>query len=77
MPGYPLTLFNFKSMTEMKIFKNPLFGEVRTLKLPDGQVGFVGKDVATALGYKDSKRAVYDHVDVDDKNHRVDSTPWF
>ena len=30
-------------------------------------MGFVGKDVATALGYKDSKRAVYDHVDVDDK----------
>ena len=54
-------------MTEIQIFKNPLFGEVRTLKLPDGQVGFVGKDVATALGYKDSKRAVYDHVDVDDK----------
>ena len=54
-------------MTEIQIFQNPLFGEVRTLKLPDGQVGFVGKDVATALGYKDSKRAVYDHVDVDDK----------
>lgn len=30
-------------------------------------MGFVGKDVTTALGYKDSKRAVYDHVDVDDK----------
>ena len=52
---------------DIQIFQNPLFGEVRTLKLPDGQVGFVGKDVATALGYKDSKRAVYDHVDVDDK----------
>ena len=54
-------------MTEIQIFKNPLFGEVRTVKLPDGQVGFLGKDVATALGYKDSKRAVYDHIDVDDK----------
>jgi hypothetical protein len=40
-------------------------------------VGFGGKDVTTSLGIKDSKRAVYDHVDVDDKNHRVDSTPWF
>jgi anti-repressor protein len=55
------------SFMDIQIFKNPLFGEVRTLKLPDGQVGFVGKDVATALGYQDSKRAVYDHVDVDDK----------
>ena len=55
------------SFMDIQIFQNPLFGEVRTLKLPDGQVGFVGKDVATALGYKDSKRAVYDHVDVDDK----------
>ena len=28
-------------MTEIKTFKNPLFGEVMTEKLPEGQVGVV------------------------------------
>jgi hypothetical protein len=54
-------------MTEIQIFQNPLFGEVRTLKLPDGQVGFVGKDVATALGYAKSDKAINQYVETDDK----------
>ncbi len=35
--------------------------------MPNGQVGFVGKDVATVLGYKDPSRALFDRVDVEDK----------
>lgn len=35
--------------------------------LPDGQIGFVGKDVATALGYKDTPKAIKAHVDEEDK----------
>ena len=54
-------------MTEIQIFQNPLFGEVRTVKLPEGQVGFVGKDVATALGYAKSDKAINQHVETDDK----------
>lgn len=35
--------------------------------MPDGQVGFVGKDVAEVLGYKNASKAVMVHVDEDDK----------
>ena len=53
-------------MNELQIFKNEEFGEIRTIIKGD-EVWFVGKDVATALGYSDPARAVYDHVDVEDK----------
>ena len=45
-------------MTEITIFNNPEFGEVRTLEAEDGKVLFCGKDVAAALGYKDTRHAV-------------------
>ena len=35
--------------------------------MPDGQIGFVGKDVAEVLGYKKSRNAIAEHVDEDDK----------
>lgn len=41
-------------MNEMKVFNNAEFGKIRTLDR-DGEPWFVGKDVATALGYKDSR----------------------
>lgn len=40
--------------------------EVRTLKI-DGEPWFVGKDVATILGYKKTENAIATHVDEDDK----------
>ena len=45
------------------------FGDnlVRTVKGNDGEPWFVGKDVATALGYKDTVNALKSHVDEDDK----------
>lgn len=53
-------------MNELNIFENPEFGSIRTL-LVDDEPWFVGKDVATALGYKNSRKAVTDHIDDEDK----------
>lgn len=54
-------------MSEIRIFKNPEFGKIRTMELPDGQVGFVGKDVAEVLGYSNTRDALRKHVDLEDK----------
>lgn len=51
---------------ELKIFENKDFGKVRTL-LKDGEPYFVGKDVADILGYTNSRKAISDHVDDEDK----------
>lgn len=53
-------------MNELQIFNNPEFGTIRTIT-KDNVNWFVGKDIAEALGYADPKRAIYDHVDNDDK----------
>ena len=51
---------------KLAVFNNPEFGSVRTLTIDD-EVWFVGKDVAEALGYIDTKSALADHVDAEDK----------
>lgn len=53
-------------MQELQIFKNEEFGEVRTVTV-DNEPWFVGKDVAAALGYKDTSDALKKHVSEDDK----------
>ena len=53
--------------TEIKIFKNEMFGEIRTLVNEKGETFFVGKDVAEALGYSNTRKALQDHVDDEDK----------
>ena len=53
--------------TEIQIFKNEMFGEVRTMINEKGEPFFVGSDIAKALGYKNSRKALLDHVDVEDK----------
>lgn len=52
--------------SELKVFENPTFGQVRTVEI-DGEPWFVGKDVAEALGYRDTSDALKKHVDADDK----------
>lgn len=47
-------------MTDIQVFKNDEFGAVRTIE-QDGKVMFCGKDVATALGYKDTTNALKQH----------------
>ena len=54
-------------MKEIQIFKNELFGEIRTLTNERGEPLFVGKDVATALGYSNTRDALRKHVDTEDK----------
>ena len=53
--------------TNIQIFKNDMFGEVRTMTNEKGETFFVGKDVAEALGYTNTQKAIRDHVDDDDK----------
>ena len=53
-------------MKEMKIFKSQEFGSIRTLAIND-EPWFVGKDVAVALGYENTAKALRDHVDEEDK----------
>ena len=51
---------------EIMIFSNADFGDIRTLNV-DGEPWFVGKDVAGALGYTNSRKALSDHVYDEDK----------
>jgi len=53
-------------MIEITIFKNDIFGEIRTCQV-NNQIMFVGKDVATALGYSNVRDALSKHVDSEDK----------
>ena len=51
---------------ELQVFENAEFGKVRTI-VKDGEPYFVGKDVAEILGYTNSRKAIGDHVDEEDK----------
>lgn len=64
-------------MTDIQIFNNPDFGDIRTVEI-DGEVWFVGKDIAEALGYgkgKSLNNAVANHVDDEDKGVTEMETP--
>lgn len=54
-------------MNDIQIFKNPEFGEIRTIE-QDGEPWLVGKDVAQALGYQNGSRDINRHVDEDDRS---------
>ena len=49
-----------------QIFKSKEFGQIRTCMM-DGETYFGGKDVASALGYRNAPKAMADHVDDEDK----------
>lgn len=53
-------------MNELQIFNSLEFGQVRTI-VKDNEVWFVGRDIAEALGYSDTNKAVAMHVDDEDK----------
>lgn len=61
-------------MNELMIFNNPEFGEIRTVEV-NGEPWLVGKDVAQALGYSNTKDAVSRHVDTEDKRGARFPTP--
>ena len=52
--------------TAIRIFTSEVFGKIRTCQV-NNQIMFVGKDVATALGYAKPENAISTHVDTDDK----------
>ena len=47
-------------------FSSKVFGKLRTITINE-ELYFVGKDVAKALGYKNSSEALSKHVDAEDK----------
>lgn len=53
-------------MEELKLFNNPEFGTIRVVTV-ECEPWLVGKDVATALGYSNTKDALSAHVDDEDK----------
>ena len=55
---------------QIKVFNNTEFGEIRSMTI-DGEPYFVGKDVAAALGYTNTRKALADHVDNEDKKDGV------
>ena len=59
----------------IQIFKNEVFGEIRTMTNEKGETFFVGKDVAKALGYAKSRNALAAHVDDEDKKDALIQGP--
>ena len=57
-------------MKDLIKFSNEQFGKIRAL-LIDGEPWFVGKDIARALGYKNPRKTLIDHVDDEDKKAGV------
>lgn len=53
-------------MENLQVFNSEEFGQIRTMVI-DGEPWFVGKDVAEALGYSNSSKAVSAHVSEEDR----------
>ena len=53
-------------MNEIQFFKNAAFGTIRTMQDEKGEPLFCAKDVAEALGYKNTRDALHKHVERDD-----------
>ena len=53
-------------MNNLQIFNSEEFGQIRTIAI-NGEPWFVGKDVAEALGYSNSSKAVFAHVSEEDR----------
>ena len=58
----------------IQVFNNTEFGEIRSMTI-NGEPWFVGKDIAAALGYKESAKAIREHIDDEDKGVSVLDTP--
>lgn len=63
---------------QIRTFKNKELGEIRTTVINNIPY-FVGRDVATALGYTNPLKAIRDHIDLEDrtvnKSFTVNGTP--
>ena len=54
----------------MQVFNNETFGNVR-VKMINDEPWFMGRDVCKALGYVNNRKALQDHVDMEDKRDGV------
>ena len=54
-------------MDNLQVFTKDEFGTIRTVQM-NGEIYFVGKDVATALGYSNTRDAIAKHVETEDKS---------
>lgn len=61
-------------VNELQIFNNEEFGKIRTVTI-NNEPWFVSKDVATSLGYSNSRDAISKHVFDDDKGVAKCDTP--
>lgn len=61
-------------MEEIRVFENKKLGLIRSVVI-DGEPWFVGKDVAEILGYSNSRKAISDHIDEEDKGVMKCDTP--
>jgi len=52
-------------MNELQIFNSEEFGEIRTVTIGN-EPWFVGKDVAEALGYSNTRDALATHISEED-----------
>ena len=59
-------------MSELQIFSSKEFGKIRVVDR-NGEPWFIGKDVAEALGYINTQKAVLMHVK---QNHKADVPIW-
>lgn len=50
----------------VQVFNSDVFGVVRVV-VREGEPWFVGKDVAEKLGYSNTRKAIADHVETEDK----------
>lgn len=72
--GYEMYSYERLNNIRQRFDGGSMFGEIRTLNI-GGEPWFVGKDVATILGYKDSINALKAHVDAEDKMGWQITTP--
>jgi prophage antirepressor-like protein len=60
-------------MNELQIFENEEFGSIRVVEI-NNEPWFVGKDVAEALGYMNTRQAIATNVDDEDRGvHSIDT----
>ncbi|MDU1044419.1 Bro-N domain-containing protein, partial [Peptoniphilus rhinitidis] len=61
-------------ISNLKTFENKNFGRLTVIE-KDGEFFFIANEVATMLGYVNPRKAVYDHVDEEDKGVTKWNTP--
>lgn len=59
-------VYSMQNNNNIAVFSNQEFGDIRTVTVEE-ETYFIGKDVAEALGYKNTSEALNKHVDNEDK----------